>query len=312
MSEKNTAKFKHWFVFFALLIFSSCDSNTETTELPDTGCEDKIAELEKVIKMNEVEIQMLYSSFDTIEQNLVSISKSQGDLSSIKTSGNARSQRQRIAENFKNIAASIEANQKIVASLRAQLATSKNSEKLEKMIAVLEKTIQDKNREIVELRKEMASLSGMIAEKDLVIAQQSSEIAAKDEKIQNIQAEANELKVAAVKAYYLVASREKLLDEKIARKGASAGAFKKKELDLLPNFPTDKFKEISDLSKTFNIYLGKKEEKYFVVSKHPSDSYEIKDFDPDPTFHDPNKYLIVTNPEKFWSQTKYLVVEIRD
>lgn len=301
-----------WVLFLAMTACGEETSPEDALQLQENACEEKISELEKVIKMNEVEIQMLYSSFDTIEQNLVSISKSQGDLSKIKDAGTARSQRQRIAENFKEIAQSIEANQKIVASLRAQLATSKNSEKLEKMIAVLEKTIQDKNREIVTLRADMAKLSGLVAEKDLVIAQQTEDLAQKEAKIAVVESEKNELKTTLQKAFYLVGTRETLIDEKIARKGAKAGFLKKKELDLLPDFPTKKFKEITDLNTKLNIYLGNKDAEYFVVSKHPSGSYVIKDFDPDATFKDPKKYLIVTDPEKFWSQTKYLVVESRD
>ncbi len=301
------------FAFIAAIsvFFVACEAETSPEAIIENGCDDKIEELEKIIRMNEVEIQMLYSSFDTIEQNLDNINSKQGDLNAIKTAGSAKSQKQRIAENFMQIAKSIETNQKIVASLRSQLANSKNAEKLEKMIAVLEKTIQDKNKEIVVLRTEMAKLSGMIAEKDFVIAKQTSEITQKDEKISQIEKDKTELQSKVQKGFVLVASRDDLLEDKIARKGASAGTFKKKELDLLPNFPTSKFKEIANIYANNNILLGEKDRTFYVVSKHPTDSYSIKDYDPDATFKDPRKYIVITDVEKFWSQTKYLVVEVR-
>ncbi|MEP7168926.1 MAG: hypothetical protein ABI855_06100, partial [Bacteroidota bacterium] len=100
-------------------------------------------------------------------------------------------------------------------------------------------------------------------------------------------------------AYVAVGSSKQLSEKKVvARHGGVLGIGKSTLLE--PNVNQEAFNTI-DITKTNSIPLNVKDAK--LVSAHPSDSYKIER-----TTDKKVTELVITDPAKFWSESKYLVV----
>lgn len=103
-------------------------------------------------------------------------------------------------------------------------------------------------------------------------------------------------------AYYLVGKSKELVASKIIdREGGLLGIGKTSTLSR--DFDKSKFTRI-DYTKVETISINGDDVK--IITSHPTDSYKL-----DQDLNDKKKIvknLTITNPEKFWSASKYLVV----
>jgi len=97
--------------------------------------------------------------------------------------------------------------------------------------------------------------------------------------------------------WYCVAPSKKLKDAKIL---TNTGLFQSKKV-LAVDFDKSAFTQV-DLRNVTSIPTNSKKAK--VISSHPVDSYKLT------TGDDKNITIEITNPSKFWSVSKYLVVQI--
>ena len=101
-------------------------------------------------------------------------------------------------------------------------------------------------------------------------------------------------------AYYTTGTAKELESKKIITKeGGFLGLGKSKK--MTPNVNNSAFTNI-DITKTSTIPLEAKDA--VVLTSHPSDSYTIE--------HKGKEVsnLVITNPDKFWEASKYLVVVV--
>lgn len=235
-------------------------------------------------------LSQIQDGFDKINEaeGIVNVENRQGE------SGN----KQRILDNMALIQNKLKLNRELIANLQQQLRSSNQSDsrtkaKLEEMVANFTKQLDDKNKEIEELREQLA-------QKDIKIAEQGEQINSlnsnvndltqkNEEKSRTVAAQDKELNTA----YYVFGTYRELRDQRI---------IKRKDVLKGNDFNKDYFTRI-DLRVTKAIKLYSKSAK--LATNHPAGSYTLdKDAQGQYT-------LRITNPQSFWSISKYLVIIVK-
>lgn len=186
-------------------------------------------------------------------------------------------------------------------------------------IAELEKKLNSGNAQSAALRKNVELLKQQIAEKDSLINSLQSTLLAREQRIEQLGVQVDSLttqvddltltnrrqdallssqEIALNKVYYAYAYAEQLRENNILTGG---GLFSRTDV-LKGDFNQDFFTS-ADMRHFTSLYLESKKVK--VCTSHPSDSYElVKDDEGYYTLH-------ITNPDRFWSASRYLVVELK-
>lgn len=186
-------------------------------------------------------------------------------------------------------------------------------------IAELEKKLNSGNAQSAALHKNVELLKQQIAEKDSLINSLQSTLLAREQRIEQLGVQVDSLttqvddltltnrrqdallssqEIALNKVYYAYAYAEQLRENNILTGG---GLFSRTDV-LKGDFNQDFFTS-ADMRHFTSLYLESKKVK--VCTSHPSDSYElVKDDEGYYTLH-------ITNPDRFWSASRYLVVELK-
>jgi hypothetical protein len=254
---------------------------------------------EKAVNEKEAAMNEFLSSFNEIERNLDSISTRQKIIymDADKSRGEFRaSQKDRINLQIKAINESMDANRKTLAGLNRKLNnSSRMNEQLKESIALLTEQLKRKDEELAELNDRLIDLNIRVVKLQTAVDSLETQNLAKTKTIED---NLNTLHTA----YYLVGGSKALREAKITdKKGGLLGIGKTTKLNT--NFDKDKFTRI-DYTKTDKIPLNSENVK--IVTNHPEGSYKLEI---DPSDKDLVKNLIVTDPEKFWSVSRFLVIE---
>ncbi|HEY6914374.1 MAG TPA: hypothetical protein VI413_06840 [Paludibacter sp.] len=150
-------------------------------------------------------------------------------------------------------------------------------------IQSLQAELEQKNIKITELTTTVNDQSKNIAEQQSAMEQQKSTIKGQDTDLNTV--------------WYCIATAKKLKEEKIV---STAGLFQSKKV-LDNEFDKDAFTQV-DLRNVSSIPTNSKKVK--ILSLHPKNSYNLV------TGADKYITIEITNPSKFWSISKYLVVQI--
>jgi len=243
-------------------------------------------------------INNFISSFNDVESRLDSVAVKQRIIyaNTPKLNGEFKpGQKDRINAEIEAINKLMEENRKTIEGLNRKLRVSSHKNvQMEKTIATLNNQLTQKFLELTSLNEQLnlanVQVSQLKTSVDTLIAQNN-------EKSQTIIEDAKALHTA----YYIVGSSRDLQEAKlIDRKGGLLGIGKTSKLS--ENFDNSKFIRI-DYTQTGRIAIQSKSMK--IVTTHPTDSYKInKDAQENDVIVD----LVITNPEKFWSVSKYLVI----
>lgn len=151
------------------------------------------------------------------------------------------------------------------------------------LIQSLQDELAQKNIQIDELNTTVTNLNSNVAELNNANEQQKTTIKTQDENLNT--------------AWYCVASSKKL---KAAHIVSGTGLFQKKEV-MAKEFDQSAFTQV-DLRTITSVATDSKKVK--ILSSHPGNSYNL-------VIASNKKVTIeITNPSKFWSVSKYLVVQI--
>jgi len=212
--------------------------------------------------------------------------------------GNIQSKREAIAAQMTAIKESMEQNKSKIAELRNLVAKNGKAngmltETIKRLqaemdqkgvlIQSLQAELEQKNIKINELTTTVSNQSKSITDQQNELDQQKTTIKGQDANLNTV--------------WYCVASSKKLKEAKII---SSAGLFQPKKV-LDTEFDTRAFTQV-DLRTLSSIPTNSKKVK--IISLHPVSSYNIV------TGDDKNITIQITNPSKFWSVSKYLVVQI--
>ena len=212
--------------------------------------------------------------------------------------------REIIAAQMAAIKKGIEQNKAKIAELQ-QLA-SKNGKAngmLSETIKRLQTQMDEKTLQIQNLQAELYKKNIQITELTTTVTQQSKSISEQSQSIAE-QQKVLEQKEAAIKqqdmdintVWYCIAPAKTLKAAKIITAG---GLFQGKKV-LKSEFDNSAFTQV-DLRNAVSIPTNSKHVK--ILSQHPQNSYNLV------TGEDKNITIEITNPSKFWSVSKYLVVQ---
>jgi len=246
-----------------------------------------------VIDEREQSVNDFISSFNEVERNLDSVTRRQNIiLSNTNRSDLKADQKARINEEIKAINDLMDENNKKLRDLNRRLNRSdKKNKQLQKTIETLTNQLNQKYIELAELNDKLNALNAQVAQLQTTVDTLSIQNAAN---MQTIAEKTSELHTA----YYIVGRSKDLEKAKlIDKKGGLLGIGKTAKLS--DNLDNSMFTKI-DYTQTTTIPINSKNMK--MVTSHPSDSYSV-----DKTDKTVNS-IMITNPEKFWSSSKYLVI----
>ena len=278
------------------LSLASCDTKKEKQQ-EDNAANATIDSLKQVIAQTKNESNDLMGTIEQIQDGFRQINEAEGRITSENKQGEG-SNRQAIIENMAFIQDRMRQNRELIANLREQLRSSQHNNSqmkktLEEMVANFEKQLNDKSHQIDSLRTELQ-------QKDIRIAEQNQQISALNENVSNL-ASSNEEKARTMAvqeqelntAYYVFGTKKELREQNI---------LKRNDVLRSDDFNKDYFTKIDiRVTKVIKLYSKKAELK----TSHPAGSYTLdKDAQGQYT-------LRITNPQSFWSVSRYLVIVVK-
>jgi len=278
-----------FFACTAIVILAGCNQRKQAEE-PIFNAE--ADSLEKIVAQRDNEINDMMATLNEIQMSFREISAAE-DRVSIAKDGEGADRSQQIREDIQFIANKLKENRELIKSLKNKLSKSTfHGDQLQKAIDNLTTQMEEKDKQLQELRTELDK-------KDIHITEL-------DETINNLNTDVQNLKVESNKKTEVINDQDKQLNTAWFVFGT------KKELKeqnilvdgdvLQSNFNKSYFTKI-DIRNEKQIKLYSKSAR--LLTTHPSSSYSLT--------KDANKQYVlnITNPQIFWSTSKYLVILVK-
>lgn len=248
--------------------------------------------LSQIIAQKDNEINDMMLTMNEIEEGFREIAEAENRVS-IAKDGEGANKQQRIRENMQFIQQTMKQNRDLINKLRQQLRESSfKGEQLKRAIENLAQQLEEKNQQIQQLRAELDAKDIHILELDENIANLNTDVsnltAESSRKTETINAQDKELNTA----WFVFGTKNELKEQNIYVKGKV----------LQANFNKEYFTKIDiRVDKEIKLYSRSAE----LLTAHPSNSYTLQ--------RDANKQYVlrITNPQLFWSTSKYLVVLVK-
>lgn len=276
-------------LFLASLCLAALVGCQDNKSKVDSAVSAERDSLNKVIAQKDNEINDIMSTFNQIEEGLREIGQAEGRIS-VARDGEGASRTQRIAENMQFIQQTMQQNRELIDKLRTQLRESSiNGEQLKKTIESLALQLEEKDKQLQQLRAELDAKDIHIMDLDEKIANLNSNVSnlssESAKKTETINAQDKQLH----SAWFVFGTKKELKEQQILVNGKV----------LQGNFNKEYFTKV-DIRVDKEIKLYSRSAK--MLTSHPSSSYTLQ--------RDANKQYVlrITDPQLFWSTSKYLVV----
>lgn len=277
------------FVSLALLLYGCKEYKAPVANRPTVAKDDS---LQQIISQRDTQINNMMATMNEIQEGFNEISEAENRVNLIQDDERADKASQ-IKEDIKFIADRMQQNRELIKKLQGQLRDSDfKSQELKKVIANMLRQLDEKDQQLQQLRAELDAKNIHIAELDETISNLNNNVtelkSESDEKSQIINNQETQLNTA----WYVFGTRPELKDQRILMG----------DKVLQQNFNKNYFTKI-DIRVTRDIKLYSKSAR--LLTSHPAGSYELT--------RDNNKMytLAITNPQLFWSTSKYLVVVVK-
>lgn len=277
------------FLVAGMLAIVACDNQKTPAVMPDGGMNDS---LQSIIEQKDNAINDMMGTLNEIQEGFRAINEAEGRVNVAKA-GERADKAQQIRENMQFIAERMAQNRELIAKLQKQLKTSgMKGDELQKTIDALQTELEEKDVQLQQLRAELDS-------KDIKIMNLEESNANLNTNVSNLQEESAQ-KTQTINtqdkqlntAWFVFGTKKELKEQKILVNGKV----------LQSNFNKSYFTKI-DIRVDKEIKLYSKSAK--LLTTHPSSSYTLT--------RDANKQYIlrITNPQIFWSTSKYLVIMVK-
>jgi chromosome segregation ATPase len=277
-----------------LLILPGCmnsDSNSEVIKLKEENRELKRERAEAHANLHE-----LTSTINFIQANLDTIKHQEQIISTIASNDieNQPDAKDRITNDISSIYNKLIANRRKLSELNNQLKNNNNQNKdLKELLERMDKQMDEKIIEIEHLRNQLErmqgkifSLEGLVDTLNSLRKQQETIIAYQQEEMNTV--------------YYAYGTQKELREANvITKEGGLLGIGKARKLK--DDLNKDYFTAINKY-KLKSLTLNAK--KIRIVTPHPEGSYKLHG-------EKPIDSIEITDPVKFWSNTQFLVIEIK-
>ncbi|MCH5310780.1 MAG: hypothetical protein J1E57_02305 [Prevotella sp.] len=270
------------------LALGACQGNQKADTVPV----EQRDSLNRIIEQKENELNDMLATINEIEEGLREISAAENRVS-VARQGEGANQKARIRENMEFISATMNQNRELVKKLQKQLRESSvKSDQLRKTIENLTAQLEEKEQQIQQLRAELEEKNIQIEEQTERIKGLSNSVSSLVEETNQKQQTINTQDKQLNTAWYVFGTKKELKDQSILQDGNV----------LRANFNKEYFTKI-DIRIDKEIKLYSKSAK--LLTSHPSSSYTLT--------QDANKQYVlrITNPQTFWSTSKYLVVLVK-
>ncbi len=248
--------------------------------------------LEAVLKTSDAETQEMMAVISEVEANFDKIREAEKYISTQSGQSGEMSHdtKKRVNDNFQMIQEILKRNKAQLAELNKKYAGSN------KQVASLQNTIDRLNKEMQESSARLVELQSELAKRDEAIAQLSSDITELAQYAEEQSTTIKEQDKSLHTAYYVFGTANELKEQKIL-----SGGFLKSTKVMQDTFNKDYFLQI-DIRQVTDIPLYAPKAKLW--STHPEGTYEFVKGAND------NLTLQITDTQRFWSLTKYLIIEV--
>ena len=278
-------------LFFAacLLTLVACNNGKTQSDVSQTSQRDS---LQKIIEQKDNEINDMMGILNDVEEGFRQINEAEKRVSVAKE-GEGASRSQQIRENIQFIQQRMAENRELISKLRQQVKSgSVKSEQLQKTIENLTAQLEEKENQIKDLYAQLEAKDIHIEELDRTMATLNKNVNTLQDdnakKANTINTQDKQLNTA----WFVFGTKKELKEQNILVKGKV----------LQGNFNKSYFTKV-DIRVTKEIKLYSKSAK--LLTMHPSSSYTLERDAQD-------QYVLrISNPQLFWSTSKYLVVQVK-
>ena len=282
---------KHVFYLFTLLlVLVGCGQKTDNTK--ELAFAQERDSLESIIQQKDNEINDIMGTMNDIEAGFRAINEAEQRVS-VARQMEGVSSTERIRENMQYIQQAMQQNRELINKLRNQLRQGTvRSDQLRRTVDNLTLQLEEKDTQIRRLQAELQAKDVQIGELTEKVEDLSNNVSTLREettqKSQTISTQDKQLNTA----WFVYGTKSELKEQHIIQDGKV----------LQSNFNREYFTKI-DIRVDKEIRLYSRSAK--LLTSHPASSYMLE--------QDAQKQytLRITNPQLFWSASKYLVVLVK-
>ena len=248
--------------------------------------------LNRIIAQKDNEINDMMSTMNDIVEGFQAINEAEDRLT-IARSGEGATSSERIRESMQFIQQTMQQNRELINKLRNQLRQSSvNADQLRRTLDNLSRQMEEKDAQLKQLQADLQAKDIQIEELNEQVTDLNTNVTVLKEessqKTQTITTQDKQLNTA----WFVYGTKRELKEQNIYDDGKV----------LQSNFNRDYFTKI-DIRVDKEIRLYSRSAK--LLTSHPASAYTL--------VQDANKQytLRITNPQLFWSTSKYLVVLVK-
>ncbi len=281
-----------------ILLFVACALGLNACNMTGGQQQDAMQQerdsLQRIINEKDMELDDILGVFNEVQEGIRRINEAEGRVTIAEGNPESASSKDVIRDNMDFIKQAMQQNRDLIAQLQEKLKNSsiKNT-KMQKTIESLQAQIDAQSARIQELEASLAEKDALIESQGEAIAGLSNDVASLTEenkqKAEKVQQQDKELN----SAWFVFGTKNELKEQKILTNGdvLKSGDFNKNyftKIDIRYD------KDIKFYSKSAQL-----------LSSHPAGTYQL-------TKDNQGQYeLHITDPQKFWSVSKYLVVLVK-
>ncbi|MGV8962237.1 MAG: hypothetical protein ACOH2V_02515 [Candidatus Saccharimonadaceae bacterium] len=277
-------------LFVSAGIMFSCTNVKESQEYKDLQAQRDSLLIQE--SSSDTEVAEMMAAIDDVEANFNQIREAEKYLALQSTEKGEMSAntKQRVNDNFKMINEILQKNKAQLADLNKKYSSSTGQ------VGTLKKTIERLNQQMQESGVRIQDLQTELSSRDETIAKLSTNLTDLSGHIEEQSVTILEQQKSLNTAYYVFGTVRELKDQKIL-----SGGFLQSTKVMEGSFNNDYFLKI-DIREVNRIPLYDKNAKLW--STHPEGTYEFQ------KGTDGNMTFIITDTQRFWSLTKYLIIQV--
>ena len=273
----------------SMLALASCNQGPSKTEI---AAVQSIDSLKQVVAQKDNEINDMMGTFSEIEEGFRQISEAENRVA-VAQKGEGASSKQRIRENLQFIQNTMKQNKELINKLKQQLRESSvKSDALRKLVESMTQQMEEKEQQMQEMRAQLDEKEIQIMELDEKVANLNTDVKELTEetnqRAETISTQDKQLHTA----WFVFGTKNELKEQQILVDGKV----------LQSSFNKEYFTKIDiRVDKEIKLYSSSAK----MLTSHPSSAYTLQ--------RDANKQYIlrITDPQLFWSTSKYLVVLVK-
>ena len=277
-------------VALGLLALTACKQKSENAQ--DLALIQQRDSLNRIIAQKDGEINDMMSTMNDVVDGFRAINEAEERVTLARMEEGVSSS-ERIRENMRFIQQTMQQNRELINKLRNQLRQSSvNADQLRRTIENLTRQMEEKDAQVKELQAELQAKDIQINELHEEVTTLNNNVTAlKEESTQKTQTITSQDKQLNT-AWFVFGTKKELREQRIYDDGKVLEA----------NFNREYFTKI-DIRVDKEIRLYSRSAK--LLTSHPASAYTLT--------QDANKQYIlrITNPQLFWSASKYLVVLVK-